>query len=220
MMPTKVLGFLLVVLSLFLVPVAAQEPELEPSDAPALEGVSESVLSTLSPDGLRVKNEGAVVAEFWFRKELRLNEDAHADLGVEFAKLGVGSLIGVVHFSGNWSDYKAGPVSSGTYTLRYVVQPADGEHMGVSLYRDFLALIPSADDTDSEKSFDHETLVDMSNKASGKDHPAILSVFPVYEEVSEPQMLKNEMDQWTMAVPLGEVTLGLVIVGHGETEGL
>ena len=58
----------------------------------------------------------------------------------------------------------------------------------------------------------------MSLPATGTPHPAVLALFPVWEELSEPGLVRNEMDQWTLAVPFASIspTLGLVVEGHGE----
>jgi hypothetical protein len=55
-----------------------------------------------------------------------------------------------------------------------------------------------------------------SNQASGVPHPAVLALFPVWEEVSGPTLIQNEMDQWTIAVKLGDQVFGFVVLGHGE----
>ena len=63
-----------------------------------------------------------------------------------------------------------------------------------------------------------DDLVDLSKKSSGTEHPAILSLFPLYEEIAEPTVLQNEMDQWDSGCSAGIVDLRLVIEGHGEVE--
>ncbi|MDA2926714.1 hypothetical protein MYX78_05695 [Acidobacteria bacterium AH-259-G07] len=206
---------------LFSSALGAQNPQLERIDSSPPADVSETVRQSLNSSGLRVTANGSVLGEFWFSREIPLKEaESEEALGVAFGKLRESALVGVVHFPERWSDYKNKPVPGGTYTLRYGIQPADGDHMGMSFYRDFLFLIPSSEDGNPETAYGSEQLVDLSTKASGTEHPAILSLFPLYEEVTEPRLLKNEMDQWTLAVPLGSLTLGLVILGHGETEGL
>jgi hypothetical protein len=100
--------------------------------------------------------------------------------------------------------------------MRYGVMPADGNHMGVSPYRDFLLLIPPTEDTDPGATFGYAELVVSSVQAAGVPHPAVLALFPIWDEISEPTLTKNEMDQWTLAIRLGDQVVGLVILGHGE----
>jgi hypothetical protein len=137
-------------------------------------------------------------------------------LGVTFGQIESGSLIGAVQLVQPWPDYKANSIPAGVYTLRYGVMPADGNHMGVSPYRDYLMLIPPEQDTDPGKNFNYVELITSSAQASGVPHPAVLALFPIWEEISGPSVVKNEMDQWTLAIKLGDQVVGLVIVGHGE----
>lgn len=46
--------------------------------------------------------------------------------------------------------------------------------------------------------------------------PAVLAHFPVYHAEDLPALVENETGQPTLAVQVGEVTLGLVVAGQGE----
>ena len=87
--------------------------------------------------------------------------------------------------------------------------------MGVSTYRDYLLLIDPALDQNPGP-MESADLLAGSSEASGVTHPAVLALYPVWEEVSEPKLVKNDLDQWTLAVKLGDQVLGLVVSGHGE----
>jgi hypothetical protein len=203
--------------SLDIVPrLEAADLTVEQFEATPPEGVSETVVATLEKKGFRVLKGGEVMGEFWLRPELPLQEPASTELGVGFGQLKEGTLIGLVHYPLDWFDYKKNRVEAGVYTLRYGIQPADGNHLGVSLYRDFLLLTPAASDTDPEQKYSHDELAEHSSQASEGKHPAALSLFPVYDEISEPKLMRNEMDQWMVAKKVGTLILGLVISGHGE----
>lgn len=197
----------------------AGDPQLETAAALAPEAVTSAVRDTLNPQGFRIVADGKVIAEFWLRKQVPVNESTGNALGVSFGKLVPSTLIGVASFPEGWSDYKGKPVAAGLYTLRYGVQPADGNHMGVSLYRDFLLLIPAAADTDPNTSYSYNDLLALSKKASSTPHPSVLSLFPVAKEITSPQLVKNDLDQWMVEAKAGSIALGLVIVGKGEVEG-
>lgn len=199
-------------------PVQADEPQLSPGPSGAPEGVPPAVAESLSPSSLEVKLGEKVHAQFWFRKELPTRAGASGDLGVSYGQLTEGTLVGAVRFERPWADYKNNSVPAGTYTLRYGIQPADGNHMGVSFYRDFLLIIPAGKDPGSSEPGSKE-LVALSQQSTGTNHPAVLALFPAAKSPSEPQVARNDLDQWMLVVPLGEVTLGLVIEGHGELEG-
>ena len=180
------------------------------------EGISEAVAASLNPDGHRVELEGAPLADFWFRKELPLEGESEGLFGIELGAVTSSGLVGAVRFHDAWIDYRETDLNPGVYTLRYWIQPADGDHMGVSEYRDFLLVCPSDVDVDPEQLFEEEALLELSTEASGRVHPAVVAVFPIWDEVEEPSIVLNEIEQWTLAVPLGDRTLGVVVDGHGD----
>ena len=187
-------------------------PSLPPSDT-----VSESIRETLQPEGFEVTAEGRVIGEFWLRRGLPLKESAYVPLGVSFGSLAEGILIGVARFPEGWADYKSKPVPAGIYTLRYGIQPADGNHMGVSLHRDFLLLIPASEDEGPEALYSPERLIALSQKVSGTSHPSVLSLFPVEGHPASPRLAKNDLDQRVIEVNVGSLSFALVVVGKGES---
>lgn len=180
------------------------------------EGISDAVARVLNPEGYRVELEGAPLADFWFRNELPLEGESDGLFGIELGAVTSSGLVGAVRFHDAWTDYRETDLNPGVYTLRYWIQPADGDHMGVSEYRDFLLICPSDIDVDPEQLFEEEALLELSTKASERVHPAVVAVFPIWDEVEEPSMVLNEIDQWTLAVPLADRTLGIVVEGHGD----
>ena len=195
----------------------AQEPRLEKvSTAP--EGLAPSISSALASEGVRF-SDGKVIAELWFRKEIPLKESAGGGMSLSFGKLTIGTVVGVVKLSAPWSDYKNQPIQPGVYTLRYGAQPTDGNHMGVSEYRDFLLLVAASEDKELETAYTLDKLVPLSFSASRTAHPAVLSLFPVRKEVAGFELSRNDLGQWMVAIRVGSFTLGLILVGHGEVEG-
>lgn len=194
----------------------AANPQLEKITSPPPEAVSAGIRELLNSEGFRVLDGSNILGEFWLRKDVPLSESPSGELGVAFGKLQPGTLLGVAHFPNGWSDYKGKPVKGGVYTLRYGVQPADGNHLGASLYRDFLLLNLTSDDADAKVVYSMNELVTLSKKASGTAHPAVLSLFPVNKEVAAPQLTKNELDQWMVEAKAGSISFGLVVTGHGE----
>ncbi|HVR29191.1 MAG TPA: hypothetical protein VMS86_06605 [Thermoanaerobaculia bacterium] len=196
---------------------AAAEPALEAADG-LPPGLPDSLSAALAQPGHRVTRDGGVLAELWVRREPPpvggVNEGA---LGVEFGALASSVLVGVVHFPETWIDYRDTELPPGVYTMRYWVQPADGDHMGVSQYRDFLLLSPAADDGDAEAVFEQEPLLELSQKASGRVHPAVIALFPVYQEpAGGAALVHNDLDQLMLAVEGPDRTYGFVLEGHGE----
>lgn len=139
-----------------------------------------------------------------------------AGLGVAFSSLVPGSFLGVVQVGEGWSDYKGQGIAPGLYVLRYAVEPEDGYHLGVSLYRDFALLVPAAEGGGKEP-WDEERLIAAAAGAAGGNHPAVLALWPA--DGREPgERFDNDMGQPTVAMAVGEVTVGVVLEGTGEVE--
>jgi hypothetical protein len=196
--------------------VWADQPVLtrEAVEVPA--GVPDAVKGALQPEALTVKLGDSTVARFWFTAALSAAKTPSTELGVQYTGVAVGSLVGVVQIEGIWKDYKENAIQAGVYTLRYGVMPADGNHMGVAIYRDFLILLAPAEDPGPGQMLSYDDMVAASVTAAGVPHPAILSLFPIWDELSEPAILKNEIDQWMLGVKLGDQNFGMVVEGHGE----
>ena len=164
------------------------------------------------------RRDGKVLAEIWLRSSAPptggVNEGA---LSVEYGALASSALVGVVRFPEAWIDYRETEVPAGVYTMRYWVQPADGDHMGVSQYRDFLLLGLVADDADPGAVFEQEPLMALSEKASGKTHPAVIALFPIADEpAGGAAITKNDLDQLTVAIKGPDRVYGFVLEGHGD----
>ena len=190
------------------------DPQLEklssaPSEVPA------AVAGVLNPNGFKISMDGKTLGEFWIRKEVPPAEAADTTLGVNFGTIPASAFVGVAKIT-SWTDYKGQAIPAGLYSLRYGLLPSDGNHMGVAQYRDFLLLVPLSADADPNAKPEKEELYKMSAKASGTNHPAVLSLFPISEDVTEPKVMQNEAGQWMVAVPVGSAKLGVVVVGHGE----
>jgi hypothetical protein len=211
-------GVMHIALNVVLFPglLLAQDVRLELTEVAVPEAVSQEASELIGKKSCTISIDDQVAAHFWFREDPLVALSPSSELAVTFGQLQSGSLMGVVHLVQSWSDYKENSIQSGVYTMRYGVMPADGNHMGVSPYRDYLLLIPAAEDTDPEGVLSYVELVGSSMLATGAPHPAVLALFPVWEEISEPKLTKNEMDQWTIAVKFGDQVLGVVVAGRGE----
>jgi hypothetical protein len=189
---------------------------VEKTESSLPEEVSQAIRDVVGSGALKVTAGDKEVAEFWLREEIPMKDAPSGELGVSFGQLEQGVLMGVVRLAEPWQDYKDLQVAAGVYTLRYAVLPQDGNHMGVSIYRDYMLLIPAGQDKAVDVSWTADELYLKSNESTGQPHPGVLALFPVYDEISEPRIVMNDMDQPTLAVKVGSLTLGLVVQGHGE----
>jgi hypothetical protein len=131
-----------------------------------------AVSALLAPAGARVTSAGTNL-DFWFVKTLPLQTGGSAS----WQQAEEGTIVGAVRVSAAYRDIRGRAIKPGVYTLRYGIQPANGDHLGVSPYREFLLLSPASADTDV-KPTGHEGTVDLSKQTIGGSHPAVWSLDP------------------------------------------
>jgi hypothetical protein len=151
---------------------AREEFSLEPLKEGAPSEVAEAVRKELAPAATRVLRGGKPFFDFWFRAALPTGE-ARGGLGILYGTLKPTGLVGVARVHGGGSDFKGQKFPAGLYTLRYGLQPEDGDHQGTAESRDFLLLCPAASDP-SPDLLDPKDLHKLSAKVNGKKHPAVL----------------------------------------------
>ena len=127
------------------------------------------VAAQISSGGVRA-TVGANTLTFWFVKQLPASA---------WSEIKEGTLVGAVKIDKDFRDIRGRVVKAGTFTVRYGIQPANGDHLGVSPYREFLLLSPVAIDTDPAPR-SHDALVEVSKEAIGGSHPAVLSIDPPF----------------------------------------
>ena len=124
--------------------------------------------------------------------------------------------MGVIHFERNTRDYRGDAIQSGFYSLRYELQPNDGDHLGTSPTPDFLLLLPPASDTDPGHTYQFEELVGLSRQVTGKKHPAPFNLVPA--DAKEFPSVTTDPDDHTILffnvkTQSGELPMGLVVKG-------
>lgn len=195
--------------------------KVESAGAPT--NLSPALQDALQSSGARLVNDqGAAVAEVWLRKSIPVQESSAKSVDILYPALGTGTMVGVARFPNGSSDFRGQPIKPGVYTLRYAQIPQDGNHLGVSPYRDFLLLGPAAADTDIDKPLSFDAVVKLSRGASGTGHPAILSLDPATEGKSEPAAFQDDQGHWALQVKVKasagaqDFSIGIVLVGKTE----
>src|ERR1700728_2223893 len=112
------------------------------------ESVAAPVRDSLSGQCFRLEDDqGHTIADIWLRKAVPVSEKPGAPKGaILFPFLAEGELVGVLQFATEGHDYRDQPIAKGVYTMRYGLQPVNGDHLGVSAYRDYVLLMPAAKD--------------------------------------------------------------------------
>jgi len=169
------------------------------------------IKEALGVQGYRVVDaQGKTYADFWLRKAVpATGKPAGPQGAVLFPVLAEGELFGALRFSADGHDYRDQTIARGVYTLRYGLQPVNGDHLGVSTYRDYALLLPAAKDQ-ALASLPRKRLEEQSAESAGTNHPAILMLLSAPEgSKSEPSMAHDQaLEAWGAVVPLNLAVKG------------
>jgi hypothetical protein len=133
----------------------------------------------------------------------------------------MGEFVGVVEYKRKGGDFRGQDIPAGVYTLRYALQPVDGNHVGTSDTRDFLLLGKAEEDT-AVAPVEKEKLFKQSAQAIGTTHPAMLCL-QATSAVEAPAVENDEAKEMaTLRVSnpssaggkKSPLSIGLVVVGH------
>lgn len=202
-------------------PAASADYSVAPlNQAPPSDELGSSVAEQLAPTGLVVKSGKRTLCEIWPRKNWDVKAQFKQSNTVIYP-LEPGELIGVVRYARKAGDFRGQQIGKGVYTLRYALQPQDGNHIGTSDTRDFLLLFPAEDDQQAEP-MSKEKMFSISPKAAGGTHPAMLSLLAPEGDGESPDMFHEESrDLWSLRLSNptlagdkeGKLTVQLVLVG-------
>lgn len=186
---------------------SAQESyKVETFNAPAPDALAPAVRQTLGSQGFRLLDgQGNVYAELWLRKAVPATGKPEGPKGtIQFPVLSEGELLGALRFPGEGHDYRDQTISKGVYTLRYGLQPVNGDHLGVSPFRDYALLLPAGKDKEL-KALVRKNLEERSADAAGTSHPAVLMLLAAPESAVKgpPTPLRDEAkNTWGVPLPL------------------
>lgn len=158
---------------------------------------------------------GATTLEFWWVKSL----DA-SGAGEGWAKVPEGSLVGAVRVSDPYPDIRGRRIRPGVYTLRFALQPMNGDHLGVAPHGEFLLVCPAAADT-SVAPTGYQGTVDLSKQTTGAAHPAVWSLDPPAGASGEQlSITRNDAGHqgivFEVTTSSGPVRFGLILIGKIE----
>ncbi|MBX6313373.1 MAG: hypothetical protein IRY99_10730 [Isosphaeraceae bacterium] len=153
--------------------------------------------------------QGKPFLEIWLRKEIPATDKPAGPKGaILFPVLSEGELLGAVRYVAEGHDYRDQAIAPGVYTLRYGLQPVNGDHLGVSENRDYGLLLPAAKDSTVED-LPQKRLETQSAEAAGTNHPAVLLLQAAPAEAKEPVMVNDEVKMtWGLVLPLSLAVKG------------
>jgi hypothetical protein len=187
---------------------------------PVPAGLAAPVAGQIAAGGVRA-TAGTTTLDFWFVKALPVSSGAAP---APWSGVAEGTLVGVVRLNGDFRDVRGRIIRAGLFTLRYGIQPENGDHLGVSPFREFLLLIPAALDTQVAPR-GHDGTIDLSKRTAGGSHPAVWSIDP--PSTTEPLLSrrKNELELESVVVEVpvardgkkaGILRFGIALLGKIE----
>lgn len=193
------------VVLLFLAPAVASADDFKVEaikDAPPA-GVAPEIASDLDGQGYRITDDqGKPFGEIWLRKSVpATDKPAGAKGAIQFPFLAEGELLGVLQLVGEAHDYRDQTIEKGVYTMRYGLQPVNGDHLGVSPFRDYTLLLPAAKDK-ATAALKRKQLETESSEAAGTTHPAVFFMLSVPPDAPVSMIHDEEKNTWRVVLPL------------------
>lgn len=212
-------GFAFLAVLFFVNPLFAQDYKIVAGATPPPAEIAAPVRALLAPGSLNVTGPSGPYCEIWLRSSIPAAAQPTTALGVAYGQLIDGEIFGAIHFDVPVIDLRNQNIQPGTYVLRYGLQPVDGNHQGVSDYRDFVLLTPPDQDTSVANLADNDMYA-LSRKASRVGHPSVWSLVPADSAPAALPGVSHDTNEdfWIIyfkaTVGSSPITMGMVINGH------
>ena len=219
-------SLLLVTLLIFLQVNAstAADLALKVADKEPPKELDASIRAKLQTKAVQLLDGEKPVYEFWFSAEVLL-QSKPASAGKALDAIKQATLLGAVAVPRDQRDYRDDELRAGVYTMRFALQPQDGNHLGTSEFNYFAVLTPAKIDDKLEGISEYKALVKASSKETSTDHPVILSLRPVSSEPGDvPQLNTPAPDHKSVRVKVQakagdervSITFEIVYEGKGH----
>lgn len=217
----------LAVLLLLIVPCLTRAAEYQVKQLESLpDGVPAELTKVLNPQGIAVEGADGPIAQIWLGKALAAKKGFSPSFSIKYPFTS-GQFIGVLKViqKKGYTDFRGQELAPGLYTLRYGLQPQDGNHLGTSTVRDFLLALPIGEDKSPKTLADLDELFAHSSKSAGTTHPAIFAILGLKEAPEKPTLEHIEdRDYWLLNTSIEIDSDGktspfpfqMVVVGYAE----
>ena len=197
-------------------PSAAQAPTVTTASVAIPPELAAPVGAVLAPEVVTI-TAGTAKLEFWWVRSLTLKAGAKTPAWSHVAD---GTLVGALRLTSAWTDIRGYTVRPGVYTLRFALQPQNGDHMGISPNREFLLPGPASDDSSTD-SVGYDGAVLLARKTSRRAHPAAISLDPPAATAAPLSTATNDLGHQIVIVNVATsagapLTFGLVVSGTIE----
>ena len=208
----------LVILAVAIVGIAtaSAQPKVTPLPETSPSQIAPAIAALLQQSGIKALVGGATL-DIWWAQAIALTAD-----GPGWSSVESGTLVGAMRVSGSYKEIRGKVVAPGVYTLRYGLQPQNGDHLGISTFREFLVVSPAAVDTDP-KVLGFDGVVALSKQVIGTSHPAGMSIDPpqdapgallsTYKNESGHDGIVFEVPRSLDGKAAGTVKFGLIVSG-------
>jgi hypothetical protein len=215
------LPFVLASLLLFSAFAVASSIAASSHDDPLPSELESAVAAQLRPGGVRVTVD-ANTLDFWWSAGVALTGAG----APSWSAVPEGALIGAVKVARDFRDIRGRVIKPGVYTLRYGLQPENGDHLGVSPHRQFLLISRASDDGDPAPQ-GYDGTVELSKGSICGSHPGVWSMDPPAAPATAPLLSVHKTDLGHQSVivevpatrdgkPAGALKFGIVLVGKIE----
>jgi hypothetical protein len=196
----------LVLILISAIAVQAADLTLKTAEALPPKDIDPAIQKLLQPKAIQLVEGDKPVFQFWLIKDL---PGAKALDAIKPA-----ALLGVVSLPKSQRDYRDDEIAAGTYTMRFALQPQDGNHLGSSEFLYFAVLTPAKLDTKPDGITDYKALVKASSKETSTDHPVILSLRPTKGDSQE--LLEPATEHKSVRVKVPPLSFEIVYEGKGH----
>jgi len=149
-----------------------------------------SIRQTLESKAVQVLEGEKPAFEFWFVKEIPLKTKP-ASLAKALDSLEPAGLLGAVSVSSARRDYRDDELPAGVYTMRFALQPQDGDHSGSTDYTYFAVLVAAKLDTAPDALTTYKAVVKASAKGASTEHPHVMSLRPASSDAGDQPQIKE-----------------------------
>ena len=163
---------------------------LKVSDKEPPKELGDAIRQTLQTRAVQVLNSEKPAFEFWFAKEIPLKSKP-ASLAKALDSLEPTRLLGAVSVSSATRDYRDDELPVGVYTMRFALQPQDGDHSGSTDYIYFAVLVPAKLDSAPDALTTYKAVVKASAKGTSNEHPHVMSLRPGSSEGGDQPQIKE-----------------------------
>ena len=188
--------------------------------------IADSIRNSLQPKAVQLLNGDSPAFEFWFGSEIPCkSKPGPADKALD--AIAETTLLGAVAVGVGQRDYKDNDIAAGVYTIRFGLQPQDGDHLGTAEFPYFAVLIPAANDTKPDGITTFKAMAKASSKGTASEHPVVLSLRPTSSADGDaPKLNEPATDHKSVRIKVpgkagaekANIVFELVYKGHGHIQ--